>query len=141
MRGWTLSLVATLLLMLSPAALAKSKDTTPPTFAGLESATTCIPGPIGGGQTASYTLRWQPATDDRTPSRRIVYDVYQASTSGGEDFTAPTYTTQPGATSFVTPPLAADKAVYFVVRARDHAGNSDQNKVERAGENLCVSPG
>jgi hypothetical protein len=138
MRGRMLSLIATVLLVLSPPAAATSRDDMPPTFAGLESATTCVPGPTGGGQTVSYTLRWQAATDNRTPSKRIVYDVYQASMSGGEDFSAPSYTTQPGATSFVTRPLAADKAVYFVVRARDRAGNSDQNKVERVGENICV---
>jgi hypothetical protein len=44
----------------------------------------------------------------------------------------------PGATSFVTPPLPADKAAYFVVRARDKAGNRDSNTVEREGQNLCV---
>jgi hypothetical protein len=136
MRGFVLTLVASGLLVLSPAAVAKSKDHTPPAFAGLVSATTCVPGPIGG-KTTSYTLRWEPATDDRTPSTRIVYDVYQAAAPGGEDFSAPTYTTVPGATSFVTPPLPDDHAVYFVVRARDRAGNSDANKVEHAGENLC----
>jgi hypothetical protein len=130
-------LVAGLLVPGAPAA-ATRKDRTPPTFAGLQSATTCVPGPIGGGQTTSYTLRWGPATDNLTPSRRIVYDVYQATTSRGEDFSAPTYTTPPGATSFVTPPLPADKEVYFVVRARDKAGNRDSNTVERQGVNLCV---
>jgi hypothetical protein len=136
MRGRMLTVVVGVFLMLSPTAAAKSKDETPPTFAGLVSATTCVPGPIVGLAT-SYTLRWEAASDNRTPSNRIVYDVYQAATPGGEDFSAPTYTTQPGETSFVTPPLPADKAAYFVVRARDRAGNSDANKVERAGENLC----
>ena len=50
----------------------------------------------------------------------------------------PTYTTPAGATSFTTPPLATDKYFYFVVRARDQAGNSDSNTVEREGQNLCV---
>jgi len=113
-------------------------DSTPPTFAGLKSATTCIPGPVGGGRTTSYHLSWDPATDDVTPSSKIVYDVYQATTPGGEDFSAPTYTTAAGATSFDTPPLPTDEQFYFVVRARDEAGNRDSNKVERAGENLCV---
>ena len=67
-----------------------------------------------------------------------IYDVYQASSPGAEDFSAPTYTSRPGATSFVTPPLAADKPVYFVVRARDKAGNEDSNTVERQGQNVCV---
>jgi len=136
-RGIRLVLLVLVVGVVVPGAAAKGKDRTPPTFAGLQSATTCLPGP-GGGQTASYTLRWDRATDNVTPPRRIVYDVYRASTSGGEDFSAPTYTTPPGATSFATPPLAADKSVYFVVRARDKAGNRDANTVERQGENLCA---
>jgi hypothetical protein len=126
-----------LLLLIAPAAGAKSKDQTPPTFAGLKSATTCAPGP-SGGTPAPYHLTWDPAADNKTPSRRIVYDIFQASFAGGEDFSAPTYTTSAGATSFTTRPLPADKLVYFVVRARDKAGNEDTNKVERQGENLCV---
>src|SRR5438046_5192213 len=125
-------LVAAFVPSASPPALAKG-DTIPPTFAGLKSATTCIPGPVGGGRTTSYNLSWDPATDNVSPSRRIVYDVYQAETSGGEDFSAPTYTTPAGATSFATPPLSTDKHFYFVVRARDQAGNSDSNTVQREG--------
>ena len=120
-----------------PAAGAKRRDHTPPTFAGLKSATTCVPGPIGGG-TTSYTLRWDAATDAVSPSNTIVYLVYQANAPGAEDFSMPTYTTAPGVTSFATPPLPADKPVYFVVRARDRAGNIDSNTVERDGQNLCV---
>jgi hypothetical protein len=133
-----LMVAAAVLLVISPPAGAKRRDRIPPTFAGLKSATTCIPGPIGGGRTSSYHLSWDPATDNVTPSGKIVYDVYQASTPGGENFSAPTYTTAAGATSFDTPPLAADKSFYFVVRARDRAGNRDSNKVERQGQNLCV---
>ncbi len=115
-----------------------SPDRTPPTFAGLKSATTCIPGPIGGGRSASYQLTWDAATDDVTPSTKIVYDVYQATKSGGEDFSSPTYTVRHGATTFATPPLPSDTTFYFVVRARDRAGNRDSNQVERQGVNLCV---
>src|SRR6266496_4104778 len=127
--GPLLLLVAALLLSASPSALAK-RDNIPPTFAGLKSATTCVPGPIGGGRTASYHLTWDPATDNRTPASQIVYDVYQARTAGGEDFSSPTYTTPAGATSFDTPPLPTDTTFYFVVRARDKAGNSDANTIE-----------
>jgi hypothetical protein len=133
-----LSLAALALLVISPPAAAKWRDHTPPTFAGLKSATTCIPGPIGPGRTSRYHLRWNPATDNVTPSSKIVYDVYQAPRSGGEDFSKPSYTTPPGATSFDTPQLPADKHFYFVVRARDRAGNRDSNRVERQGLNLCV---
>jgi hypothetical protein len=132
-----LLLAAALLLVISPPAEAKRKDRIPPTFAGLKSATTCIPGPIGGGRTTSYHLSWDPATDNVTPSSRIVYDIYQATAPGGEDFSTATYTTPAGATSFDTPPLPTDKSFYFVVRARDRAGNRDSNTVEREGQNLC----
>jgi hypothetical protein len=133
-----LLLVAAVFLVSSSPAAAERKDQSPPTFAGLTSATTCIPGPIGEGRTASYTLSWDPAADNLTPSRRIVYDVYQANKSGGEDFSTPTYTTPAGATSFATPALPTAERFYFVVRARDQAGNSDANTVEREGQNLCV---
>ena len=131
-------LTAAVLLVTSSPAAAKRNDDTPPMFAGLKSATTCIPGPIGGGRTVSYNLSWDPATDNVSPSRRIVYDVYQANKSGGEDFSTPTYTTPAGATSFTTQELPTDQLFYFVVRARDRAGNSNSNTVEREGQNLCV---
>jgi len=136
--GLMLLLVTAASLVSGAPAEARRSDNIPPTFAGLKSATTCIPGPIAGGRTTSYNLSWDPATDNVTPPKRIVYDVYQAETSGGEDFSTPTYTTPAGATSFATPPLPADKYFYFVVRARDQAGNSDANKVERQRQNLCV---
>jgi CARDB len=114
-------------------------DRTPPTFAGLQRATTCIPGPVGGGTRSSpYSLRWVAATDDVTPSSAIVYDIYQANAAGGENFAVPTYTTQPGATTFLTPLLPDDNTYYFVVRARDEAGNRDTNDVERLAANLCL---
>ncbi len=118
-------------------AQAASPDRTPPTFTGLRSATTCIPGPFDG-QTASYQLIWDPATDDVTPAKQLVYDIYQATKSGGEDFSAATYTVRHGATSFATPPLPGNQQFYFVVRAQDRSGNEDSNLVERAGVNLCV---
>ncbi len=138
MRIFTILTTAVLILLaVEPAAARTRADDQPPTFAGLVSATTCVAGPAGG-QMARYTLRWEHATDNVTRPKKIVYDVYQSSAPGGEDFTTATYTTAPGATSFVTPPLPADKDVYFVVRARDKAGNRDSNTVERRGQNLCV---
>lgn len=113
-------------------------DHTPPTFAGLESATTCIPGPIGPGRSSPYHLAWNAATDEVSPASAIVYDVYQTTRAGGENFSAATYTTPPGATNFTTPPLSSTETYYFVVRARDEAGNRDTNKIERMGVNPCV---
>jgi hypothetical protein len=128
---------AALLAFVAPSQ-ALAKDHTPPVFAGLKSATTCIPGPAGPGRTSSYHLSWDPATDNVTPSKRIVYAVYQASKPGGEDFSKPTYTTARGVTSFDTPQLPTDESFFFVVRARDRAGNEDQNTIEQEGQNLCV---
>jgi hypothetical protein len=133
-----LLLVATAALLVAITPAAAKRDHSPPKFAGLQSATTCIPGPIRPGEATRYHLRWKPATDNVTPSSKIVYDVYQARKPGGEDFSKPTYTTRPGVTSFNTPKLPASRAFYFVVRARDQAGNRDSNRVERRGVNLCV---
>jgi hypothetical protein len=129
-------LIVAALLVIGPAAQAR-RDTTPPKFAGLESAVTCLGGPVGPGRSSSYRLSWHPAWDRVTPRNAIVYDIYQATTAGGQDFSTPTYTTPRGAKSFNTPPLSSEETFYFVVRARDAAGNRDSNTVERPGENLC----
>src|SRR5256886_14934340 len=91
-RSALVLLVVALILVASPTAGAKRRDHTPPTFAGLKSATTCVPGPIGGGRTTSYTLRGDAATDNVSPSSTIVYLVYQANAPGSEDYSTPTYT-------------------------------------------------
>jgi hypothetical protein len=119
------------------AVTAPTGDTTPPTFAGLAAATTCIPGPTSEDRSAPFHLRWKAAADDVTPASDIVYLIYAAPTQGGERFSQPAYTTAPGATTFTTPPLPAAKPPYFVVRARDAAGNHDANRVERLGQNIC----
>ena len=96
-------------------------------FAGLTSATTCVPGPIGGDRMTSYHLRWKPATG----ATGVLYRIYQASAAGKENFAKPTYVTR--AAGFTTPPLSSSQAVFFVVRA----GKADRNRVERQGVNLC----
>ena len=83
-------------------------------------------------------MSWQPASDNLTPSAQIVYDIYLASTAGREDFSAPTWTSAPGATTFRTPGLASHGSFYFVVRARDAAGNEDHNTIEVRGSDPCL---
>jgi len=97
-------------------------------FAGLTSATTCVPGPIGGDRVTSYHLRWSAATG----APRVVYRVYQATAPGKERYAKPTYVTR--ATGFTTPLLPSSTAYYFVVRA----GTGDRNTRERQGMNLCL---
>jgi hypothetical protein len=110
-------------------------DTAPPSFAGLKSAVQCFPGPITPGGQRPVSLSWSTATDNLTPSSKITYDIYMASTAGEENFSQPTWTAK-GTTSFTTPNLPARRS--FVVRARDQAGNEDHNKAERQAENPCL---
>lgn len=117
---------------------AAGSDRQAPSFAGLISAMACTPGAQRPGQTTPFELRWDPAGDNVSPSAQIVYDVYESATAGGEDFSQPTWTTAPGLTSFRTPGLPSHGSFYFVVRARDHAGNEDRNRVERHGVDPCV---
>ena len=126
--------VISILLISSPA---EAQGKAHITFAGLKAATTCIPGPIGAGRTSSYHLSWEPATK-KNKHPRFVYEVYQATVRGGENFSTPTYATAPGVTSFDTPQLPTEDTFYFVVRARDRAGNEDSNIVEQEGQNLCL---
>ncbi|HUZ82088.1 MAG TPA: hypothetical protein VMU73_07560, partial [Gaiellaceae bacterium] len=113
--------------------IAPGGDVTPPQFAGLERAFACTPGPQRPGETTPFSLSWQPASDNRTPAAGIVYDVYFASRAGGENFSRPTWTTQPGATRFRTPGLPSHASAFFVVRARDAAGNEYGNSREVSG--------
>ena len=113
-------------------------DHSAPKFGGLGSAFACTPGPQRPGQTTPFNLSWEAAVDDVTPPALIVYEIYFATTPGGEDFANPTWTSEPGATSFRTPGLPSHGSFYFVVRARDTAGNEDANLVERHGVDPCL---
>jgi hypothetical protein len=115
---------------------ASSLDMAPPRFAGLQSAFACTPGPQAPGKKTPFHLTWTAAADDRTPSAQIMYDVYMSAVSGAEDFSKPTWTTPPGAT-FQTPGLPSHGTFFFVVRARDRAGNEDANRSERRGIDAC----
>lgn len=98
-----------------------SGDTTAPTFAGIAAAEKAP---------SSVMLSWPPASDDHTAADQIVYLIYQATASGGENFGLPSYITQPGATQYSVLELAPNTRYFFVVRARDEAGNVDTNAGE-----------
>jgi hypothetical protein len=95
-------------------------DTNPPTFGGATAA-----APAGGGQ---VTLSWDPpATDDHTPKEAIEYLVYQGD-STGVSTASPIAISDPGASSYTVKNLPDPKTdYYFIVRARDAAGNVDRN--------------
>ncbi|HEX8795514.1 MAG TPA: fibronectin type III domain-containing protein [Polyangiaceae bacterium] len=103
-----------------------SADPTPPTFAG-------VTGVSVQSDARTATFSWMPATDPETPQDEIVYDVFQGPSPGAEDFTAPIATSAAGATSVLATDLTPDSTLYWVVRARDKAGNRDSNTVEVSG--------
>ena len=87
----------------------------------------------------NVTLSWQAATDPKTPSSQIVYEIFYSATSGGENYSNPSWTTGPGATHF-TVALKAFASAFFVVRARDKAGNEDHNTIQRMAVTDCPAP-
>jgi hypothetical protein len=97
-------------------------DSAPPTFAG-------VTGGMALGATV-VELSWTAATDDLSPPADIVYNVYMAETSGAQTFDTPTVTTLAGATTAAVTRLRAGTQYFFVVRAKDRAGNEDTNTIE-----------
>lgn len=91
-------------------------------FAGLTEASAGI---------ESAALAWPAATGGVPP---VTYRVYQATTSGGQDFGTPVLSTTE--TSAIIAPLdpgtTAPQTYYYVVRAADAAGGTETNTVERA---------
>ncbi len=114
-------------------------STAGPSFAGLLSATTCIPtSPKILPSQRTYELTWAPATDPATPSSQIVYEIFYSQTSGGEDYSSPTWTTAAGVSKY-TVTLPDSMPAYFVVRARDTSGRVDDNTVQRQGVSTCTN--
>ncbi|MFO0677472.1 MAG: hypothetical protein U0169_13135 [Polyangiaceae bacterium] len=100
-------------------------DSSPPTFAGITGTT--------GKTSTGITLTWNAAMDDQTAQADIVYDVFESTTAGGQVFTSPPkVTSEPGATSVALTGLTPVSTLYWVVRARDKAGNRDTNVVEQS---------
>jgi hypothetical protein len=110
-----------------------------PSFAGLQSATTCIPpGPKALPSQRTYELTWSAATDPLTPSSQIVYEIFYSPTSGGENYSTPTWTTPAGVTQYSVT-ISNSTPAYFVVRARGSDGLVDHNTVERVGVDSCTN--
>jgi Fibronectin type III domain len=99
-------------------------DSTPPTFGGVTGVTNIT--------STSLDLQWTAATDDHSAATDIVYDVYESATKGGEIYTKPTAISAAGATTVTLSGLASNSLLYFVVRARDKAGNETTNIQEQS---------
>ena len=98
---------------------ASSADTTRPTFLGAEGAT-----PTG---TTTIDVNWTAATDDIAVQ---AYDVFASTASGCFDFSTPTVTEAFPATTVPVTSLTSNTTYFFVVRARDTSGNTDQNTTQ-----------
>jgi hypothetical protein len=105
-------------------------DSTPPSFAGCKAAYADTAG--------SAIVSWDPAVDDATPADQLQYDVYAATDETQFDFTKPS-ATQANAGSVKVDGLTSNTIWHFVCRARDFAGNEDQNLVQRLAKTLADS--
>jgi len=101
------------------------RDITAPVFAD-PSLTAEALGP------RTVRLRWNPAADplDRTPQRELAYPVYMGAPPEPVDFAAPVLVADHGATEALVGGLEPDTEYAFVVRARDLAGNEDDNELQ-----------
>ncbi|HXN05877.1 MAG TPA: fibronectin type III domain-containing protein, partial [Nitrospiria bacterium] len=78
------------------------------------------------GACGNAVLSWSSAHDLVSLNINIIYYIYQSLTPGGENFSAPTYQTvqlQTIQTNYLVQNLLPGTTYYFVVRARDEAGN------------------
>jgi len=94
----------------------------PPSFLGVKYA-------ITNGN--SVRLYWFPATDVGNEPANIVYDIYDAPLAGGQNYSQPSYSSEPGAASHLIEGLEPGSRHWFVVRARDPYFNRDLNTVEQ----------
>lgn len=102
-------------------AVSGTQDTITPSFGGIGGITPAI---------ESATLTWSAATD----SNAVIYQVFQATASGAENFGAPTLTTN-SLSAFLSPLYPGSNSpitYFFVVRAADSCGNVDTNTVEQS---------
>ncbi|NLF16860.1 MAG: hypothetical protein GX595_06330 [Lentisphaerae bacterium] len=93
-------------------------ETAPPIFAGLAAAE---------ASDGRVVLTWDAASDVSTP---LLYAIYRAETGGAQVFGTPLATTP--SLGFSDDTVTNGTIYYYVVRARDAAGNEDANRVEFA---------
>ncbi|MBX3226200.1 MAG: fibronectin type III domain-containing protein [Labilithrix sp.] len=103
---------------------ALGQDATLPTFAGCDAATA-----LGA---TSVEVTWSPATDNHSPASELTYEVFTSTSAGQFDFTADPAAKVSAATAVTLTGLQPGVTYSFVCRARDAAGNAEENTVERS---------
>ncbi len=95
-------------------------DETVPTFGGVTAVVATTP--------TSLRVCWDAASDDRTATADLLYDVYLAEGADAPDTSAPPFlTTLPGRGSADLLGIKSGTKYTLLVRARDEAGNRDTN--------------
>lgn len=111
-------------------AIATADATPPPSPSNLQAA------PISGD---GIELTWTASSPETDVSQ---YNIYRATSSGGQNYTSPTHTVSVGITSYTDGTATPGETYYYVVRAQDAAGNTDSNTNEAwatAGYSFTVS--
>lgn len=101
----------------------QSMDNVAPQFDGLTGIKVNFP--------ESITLNWQVAKDNVTKSENIVYIICMSETEGDCKSNFKEKYNVKGSLSYKITGLTEGKKYYFVVRAKDEAGNTDTNTIEK----------
>lgn len=72
-------------------------------------------------------LSWTASSPETDVSQ---YNIYRATTSGGENYSSPTYTVSAGTTTYTDTSTTDGVTYYYVVRAQNAAGNIETNTNE-----------
>jgi len=102
----------------------------PPAFAGLASVSL---------QDDMYHLSWEPAVDDQTDQDSIMYEIFEADSTGIDnyDFLNPVASVV-GAASIDISDLDTFSHHYFIVRTSDEHNNTDENTIEQTQRDLML---
>ncbi len=74
----------------------------------------------------SISLTWTASSSGGVDQ----YNIYRATTSGGHNYSSPTYTVSSGTTTYTDTSTTDGVTYYYVVRAQDSVGNVDTNTNE-----------
>ena len=99
-------------------AIATADAAPPPSPSGLTAA------PISGD---GVQLTWTASSPETDVSQ---YNIYRATSSGGQNYSSPTYMVSVGISSYKDSAATQGQTYYYVVRAQDAAGNTDSNTNE-----------